>query len=239
MRVSAGNMYEWVTHVHTHHAGRCPHECAYCYVQDMDYSGKYKGPIRLVEDELNLNYGTGKKIFVEHCIDLFADGVPDENISAVIDHCKGYPRNNYVFQTKNPERMWRWMPYLPKPLTLGITIESDIYYPDLCKATNPQDRAHWATRIRRSMKSAEGDLMFISVEPVLKFRTVDFCDLLKGTQTDYVSIGADSKWHNLPEPNEVEIEYLITWLRDNGIMVYRKDNLIRLTPGYNPKGSRD
>ena len=31
---------------------------------------KYKGPLRLIEKELAVNYGTGKTIFIEHCNDL-------------------------------------------------------------------------------------------------------------------------------------------------------------------------
>jgi DNA repair photolyase len=28
-----GNMYPWVTHMHSHLRGACSHACPYCYVQ--------------------------------------------------------------------------------------------------------------------------------------------------------------------------------------------------------------
>ena len=100
-------MYDWVTHTHSHLAGKCPHECAYCYVQAManvypNMKAKYSGPARLIEEELAVDYGAGKTIFIEHMNDLFAEAVTDEMIGRIICHCNGYPENKYVFQIKNP-----------------------------------------------------------------------------------------------------------------------------------------
>ena len=59
LKKSEGNMYAWVTHTHSHLAGKCPHECVYCYVSQMakkfpNMRARYSGPIRLIEDELNV-----------------------------------------------------------------------------------------------------------------------------------------------------------------------------------------
>ncbi len=66
---------------------------------------KYRGEIRLVESEFDTNYGSGKTIFVENCNDLFAVGVPSEFVERVLGHCRAWPENTYVFQTKNPGRV--------------------------------------------------------------------------------------------------------------------------------------
>lgn len=97
-------MYPWVTHTHTHLGGECPHRCSYCYVNSFPFGRpeKYKGPLRLIEKEFSMKYGGGKTIFIEHCNDLFAEDVSRDFILAVIFHCKNWPSNAYVFQTKNP-----------------------------------------------------------------------------------------------------------------------------------------
>jgi len=67
---STGNMYSWVTDMHTHLGGDCPHACSYCYVNtgfmNTPRPKRYCGPLRLIEQEFNVNYGTGKTIFIEH-----------------------------------------------------------------------------------------------------------------------------------------------------------------------------
>jgi len=74
LRKAQGNMYSWCSHVNTHLSGECPHKCTYCYAQKgvAKLSGRYKGEPRLDESELNINYGNGKTIFIEHMNDLFA-----------------------------------------------------------------------------------------------------------------------------------------------------------------------
>lgn len=121
LKKSSGNMYPWVTHMHTHLGGECPHRCGYCYVQTNPHGvhPRYKGPVRLIEDELNVDYSrkwwdkkagvwkTEKIIFIEHMGDLFAEGTPPNFTEAIVNHCRKYPENEYVFQTKNPERAHR------------------------------------------------------------------------------------------------------------------------------------
>ena len=34
---SKGNMYDWVTHMHTHLGGECGHECSYCYLNGKGF----------------------------------------------------------------------------------------------------------------------------------------------------------------------------------------------------------
>jgi protein gp37 len=79
-------MYPWVTHTHCHLGGECPQRCSYCYVNSFPFGRpeKYKGQLRLIEKEFDVQYGIGKTIFVENCNDLFATNVPQEFINKII-----------------------------------------------------------------------------------------------------------------------------------------------------------
>ena len=108
MNETNGNMYPWCDFTHTHGRGGCPHGCTYCFTQHMRCKRFYTGPLWLKESELKENYykkGKNKVIFIEHMTDLFAEGVPDGHIEKILAHCRAYPENKYVFQTKNPKRM--------------------------------------------------------------------------------------------------------------------------------------
>src|ERR1035437_3960945 len=119
-------MYPWVTHMHSVLGGECPHHCVYCYV-DNPINGRpirYTGPICLIEKEMNVDYGSGKVIFIGHQEDLFARQVPTNIIKQVINHCKCYNTNEYVFQTKNPSRYFEINDW-PEFTILGTTIETN------------------------------------------------------------------------------------------------------------------
>jgi len=74
LQKSKGNMYPWVSNCHSHLGGECEHHCVYCYVEHSKFGRpeKYKGILRLIEEEFSVKYGSGKTIFMEHCNDLFA-----------------------------------------------------------------------------------------------------------------------------------------------------------------------
>lgn len=226
---SKGNMYPWVTHMHTHLAGKCGHECRYCYVQQMSKrfgTERYTGKPRLVHKELGVNYGKGKTIFIEHCNDLFEESVKDEWIVDILKHCCEYPDNEYVFQTKNPIRVIGFLGMMPKIRLIGCTIETNRAGISgiVSKAPTPFSRfkamAYLSNRI--------GERIFITIEPILKadMRTLaDWCQLLN---TEFVNIGADSKGTCLNEPSSRDVVKLIKYLNEYGVEIKQKRNLERL-----------
>lgn len=218
-------MYTWVTHTHTHLAGRCPHACAYCYVQAMIYKAvkaRYSGDLRLLEEEFKVNYGSGKVIFIEHCNDLFASPVPAKFISRILAHCRQYPDNKYVIQTKNPERLKEFIDQLPPKRILGTTIETDLAHHVMGKAPATPARAQAVADLRDL-----GLEVYITVEPILAF-TPAFAKMLKDANPSWVNVGADSKGHGLPEPAKTELVKLLADLKKNSIEVRQKSNLARL-----------
>lgn len=230
---SKGQMYPWVTHTHSHLAGKCPHGCSYCYVQAMtkrfpNMAERYSGPVRLIESELKVNYGSGKTIFIDHMNDLFAEAVPMETIERVIGHCNEYPGNTYVFQTKNPERYSDIgiFEQLPSGAVLGTTIESQYFYPEIMHGSpRPVSRYMGMLQVQDC-----GFKLFVTIEPVLKFDLDTLLSWICELRPDFVNIGADSKGIGLPEPSGEELHALIDALKKTGIEIRQKHNLLRLLP---------
>jgi DNA repair photolyase len=219
-------MYDWVTHMHTHLAGECPHKCSYCYVQTgpAQMSGKYKGPIRLIESELYVDYGAGKIIFIEHMNDMFAEGVPSEFIDKIFGHVCSYPSNIYVFQTKNPYRAYYgFLPAFPRNFMVGTTAETNRSVDAISKAPHPTERLEMIREF-----SSRGIKTFITIEPIVDFDLAPFVKLIRDALPSFVNIGADSKRCGLPEPNGDKVRALVAAIAGAGIEIKKKHNLERL-----------
>lgn len=215
-------MFGHVTHTHTHMGGECSHRCRYCYVGRGTYGRipKYTGPILMVEKELRVNYGEGKRIFIEHCNDLFAADVPDEMIRRVLEHCCRFPKNDYLFHTKNPGRYRAYLELMPANRTLGITAETNRPTPTVSSAPPPMERL-------TAFSQLPGPKL-VTIEPILKFDLDEFVAGIVLAKPDQVIIGADSKATGLQEPDRREILPLIAALEGAGLVVGRKTNLSRL-----------
>lgn len=225
---SHGNMYDWVTHMHTHLGGECPHQCSYCYVGRGRWgrADKYKGELRLLEHELKVDYGTGNTIFIEHMSDMFAEDVRDEWIRDIFAHCNQY-KNTYVFQTKNPNRAYEFIDYFPQKFLMGTTIETnrDI---QISKAPRPMERF---LAIRQFQFGKRADI-FITIEPIMDFDVIPLTEWIFRTRPLFVNIGADSKNSNLTEPSTEKVKELIKRLQEKNIFIRKKNNLQRLIGRY-------
>lgn len=215
VKTSRNNMYTCISDKHTHLGGKCPHECVYCYVDHIrgGRPPKYQGSLRLIERELEKRYGTGKMIFMEHCNDLFAGEVPSEWISQILAHCRQYPDNTYVFQTKNPER-YHSIKGFPPSCVFGTTIETNRDMKDVSKAPAPEQRKDAMVRLTGSK--------FVTIEPILDFDVDILSSWIAEIRPDFVNIGADSKGHHLPEPTPEKVDELIAALNMHGIEIRRK-----------------
>jgi len=232
---SQGNMYDWVTHTHSHLRGKCSHECEYCYVQALakrfpNMAKKYSGEIRLDRKELDVNYGKGNLIFVEHMNDLFADAVDDKIVYDILNHCLDFPDSDYVFQTKNPARMLDFIGAIPNGSLLGTTIESNRIHSVMGNAPSPFVRMLNMIKIGEAGEN-KGIKTFITIEPILAFDLNVFAEMIANCHPHFVNIGADSKDHGLDEPTYDEIMALYEALIDDGIEVRKKINMQRLQRG--------
>lgn len=227
LKESKGNMYPWVTHTHTHLGGECTHKCTYCYVENPRWGrpARYQGDLRLIGKEFSVNYGTGKTIFIENCNDLFANDVPHNFIIQILDHCKKYPDNTYVLQSKNPGRMISCIPLFPEKVIVGATIETNRGLGLISAAPAPAVRM---TAMEYFRMKFPGIKRFVTIEPVLDFDVDIFASWIDRMRPDFLNLGADSKGHGLPEPTFEKILALTEKLKEYGIELREKHNLGRL-----------
>jgi len=211
-------MYDWVTHMWSPITG-CPHQCEYCYVKaygNLPYKPELKTPFPAL--------GSGKTIFVGHLCDMFAEGVTALMIREVLQHCNRYSNNEFVFQSKNPQRMLNYWNFFPEQTTFGTTIETNRQelLSTISQAPPVGKRALWFGRFPPTGKK------FVTIEPILAFDLLDLLHLIKIARPCWVNIGADSKRHDLPEPTKEDVEDLIKGLSLLEIPILKKMNLERL-----------
>lgn len=214
---SKGNMYNWCNFTWNPIRGKCPHRCGYCFMKDRDV-----GPLRLDEKALADSLGSGRTIFVGSSTDMWADAVPGEQIWQVLSQCRYHDGNKYIFQTKNPSRFFQFIQEFPARTILGTTLESNREYGESIHAPPPWERA--ATFVDRHL---QGFKKMVSIEPIVAFELEVFARWIKGINPAFVSIGADSKGHNLIEPTSCELKELISAL-SSITDVKLKKNLNRL-----------
>ena len=215
-----GNMYPWVTHTWNVIKGKCPHDCPYCYMKIYPQKN-----IRFDESELQTDLGFENIIFVGSSCDMWAESISIDWIKTVIQHCESFPHNVYLFQSKNPERFFEVIDDLPITFQaiFGTTLETnrDTY----TNAPEPSERIPWMWELT-DQKYRRFKRM-ISIEPVMDFDLVQFSMGIRNIHPNFVSIGADSKGHNLQEPNKEKTLELITRLK-TFTEVKIKDNLKRI-----------
>jgi len=223
------NMYSWITKTRNFIGGECPHRCIYCYVNTLklrklpEIQKRYTGELFLIDKELSKREGKGKTIFVQDCGDLFAEAVLTKWIVKVLEHCRDYPENQYLFQTKNPKRFNDFINKFPKGSILATTIESNENYPGLSGAPSQKERSKAMCELKCFPK-------MISVEPVLDFNLDSFVEMIRKINPKFVSIGADSKGNHLTEPDSAKLRVFINELK-KFTEVRIKNNLKRLLNG--------
>ena len=219
LRPQSGNMYPFVTHTWNPIKGRCSHDCSYCYMKRFKLN-----PIRLDERELGTDLGEGNFIFVGSGTDMWARDVPIEWIVKTVNHCSKYPKNTYLFQTKNPGRYFSAFFAEINSLNnviYGTTIETNRIHYGESKAPDVFARADAMARL------SEGNRRMVTIEPIIDFSLEVLPEMIQRCKPEWVNIGADSKGHGLPEPPAEKVRALIEELQ-KFTEVKVKDNLKRL-----------
>ncbi len=213
MNKQKGNMYSFCTHTWNAIKGKCSHDCSYCYMKRF-----LQNPIRLDEKELKTDLGEKNFIFVGSSTDMFAESVDADWIGKVLDVCKKFD-NKYLFQSKNPSRFVNFEGEFPKDFIFGITLETNRGTNDVSLAPTPFERAKVFMDLNVNR--------MISIEPIMDFDLEVLVAWIRNCFPDFVSIGADSKGHSLPEPSWDKVQDLIKELK-KFTEVKVKDNLNRL-----------
>jgi len=206
-------MYEFITHTWNPIKGKCLHDCTYCYMKQI--SPNADAP-KLAEYEFNTNIGRSNFIFIGSATDMFADNIPSEWITRVLDFCKQEygttKKNAYLLQTKNPKRFLEFLNHpVAKQCIFGTTIETNRFYPEIM---------HNAPRIEERVDAMEkvakqGFATMVTAEPLMQFDLDDMLQYIQWCQPKLVNIGKNTCWDiKLPEPTNEEVKQLISGLKE-------------------------
>jgi len=178
------------------------------------------GELKLREGHLKDKLERGWVIFVGSSCDMWAKEVPMAWIAKVLNRCREFPQTTFLFQSKNPARLRAFV--FPPNTILGTTLESNRYLPHISLAPPPHNRIC-------AMRQLPAPKM-VSIEPIMDFDLDCFVKDIQDIAPEFVSIGADSKGHGLPEPSADKLLALIAALEEF-TEVRQKANLKRLTQG--------
>lgn len=119
----------------------------------------------------------------------------EEWIWKIIDRIEELPDQTFFFQTKNPEVYTEYD--FPKNVILGITLESNVYYPEISDAPPPYERCCVFNNISFPRK-------IITVEPILEFDFCIFLGWIRKINPERIYLGYDSHNNDLPEPSIIK-----------------------------------
>ena len=212
-----GNMYDWITHTWNTCKGKCPHGCHYCYMKKWGE----QPTLHFDEKELKADLGKGNFIFVGSSCDIFAKEIPEQWIIDTLAHCNKF-KNQYLFQSKNPERVWEWRHNLPSEKIIGTTIESNRRFKEMDVSPHPTNRANAMEKLSRLYKTV------VTIEPIMDFDMAVLVSLIDTCSPTWVNVGANTNHKvKLTEPSPDKIMCLLDKLR-NITEVKVKPNLKRL-----------
>jgi len=166
---------------------------------------------------------------------MWTEAVSVDWIIRVLNRCRRY-NNTYIFQSKNPARFAPLVysvdriPRFPQLTILGITLETNRSYGQGWYTPPP-----WARATAFVSERLDAFKKMVSIEPVMAFDLDVFLKWLRAIKPAFVSIGADSKGHKLPEPKPEELDMLVVALREF-TEVKLKENLARIMlKDYTPR----
>lgn len=220
-----GDMYKFIKYTWNPIKGKCLHDCSYCYMKQMNPNAY---PPRLAEYELTTDLESGSSIFIGSSTDMFADNIPSEWITRVLDYC--YQKNNdaekpntFLLQSKNPKRFLEFINHpVMKRVVFCTTIETNRFYPEIMNnAPNIEERVEAMEEIARQGRST-----MVTAEPLMQFDLDEMVYFIKRCNPKLVNIGRNSCRNIvLPEPTREEVQQLLSEL-EKFTEVNIKDNAL-------------
>ena len=210
-------MYEFVTHTWNAIKGKCPHDCCYCYMKKM--LGDKMPALHLDESELKSNLGQGNFIFVGSSTDAWAEEVPSEWITKMLDYCDKFD-NRYLFQSKNPARFLEFTNHAVfKKSVFCTSIETNRYVDGISMAPTMKERAEAMEKLHEL-----GFTTYVTAEPCMDFDLEPMEELIRQCKPAQVNIG-NNTWTQvaLPEPTPEKVKALIEELRSFSKVIVKKN----------------
>lgn len=223
-------MYAFVTHTYNPIKSRCSHECTYCYMEAINHRFKLDPELRLDDKELSASLGKNKVVFVGSSTDMWAKEVPSEWISKVYDHLLAYSENEYLLQSKNPQRFLEFgnhplMMELKDRLVLATTIETNRQ--ELVSATTKAPAIESRVAAMQALSEASYKTM-LTLEPIMDFDPEEIIRIVTNIHPFQVNIGCNSNRSvTLTEPDREKLQTLIAELKQF-TKVHIKSNASRM-----------
>ena len=224
LNIRKGDMYKFIDYTWNPIKGKCLHDCSYCYMKQISPNAN---PPRLVEYEFRTDLGNGNKIFIGSSTDMFAENIPSEWITRVLDYCyqnhNANKSNTYLLQSKNPKRFMEFINHpIMKRVVFCTTIETNRFYPEIMNnAPKIEERVEAMEEIAK-----QGFPLLVTAEPLMQFDLEEMVALIKRCNPKWVNIGKESKGAvKIPEPTTEEVQQLIAELK-SFTKVNIKDNAL-------------
>ena len=219
---SKGNMYKFITHTWNPIKGKCLHNCSYCYMKQI---APHSNPPRIAEYEFKTNLGRGNFIFIGSSTDMFADDIPSQWITRVLDYCKQQHdagrKNAFLLQSKNPKRFLEFINHpIAKRCVFATTIETNRFYPEImCNAPKIEERVEAMEELAN-----RGFTTMVTAEPLLSFDLDKMIEYIQRCHPKKLNIGRNScERITLPEPSKEEVKQLIDGLVDTSKIEIKKN----------------
>jgi len=201
----------------------CEFSCVYCWARELALTKlknaqRYSKGFRpcLNEVEFDCKFTKGDFIFVSDMGDMFGEFIPDTWIRKVLNRVNQFPDADFLFMTKNPRRYSSLLPYIPKNVVLGATIETtenEIVQVDrISNSPLPTERY-------QAMKELEWDRKLISIEPIMDFNIELFVEWIKDIDPLVIYVGYDNYGHKLREPTLEKTNSLLNNLPDTSLII--------------------
>lgn len=200
MSVKKGNMYldskkQWNVII------GCEYQCSYCIrsfqrqmkrqkhncIKCYNYEPHFH-PERL-KQPLPRTYGDE---FIWACSSGDITFAKKEWMEKILERVKELSNRTFFFQTKDPRCFYEYD--FPDNVILGITLESNRWYPSISKAPSPSIRYIDFLGLSFERK-------IITIEPIMDFSIYILAEMVKNINPIRVYIGYDTKKSNLIEPS--------------------------------------
>lgn len=141
--------------------------------------------------------------FIWACSSGDVSAFPNSWMEEILIRVREQSHKTFFFQSKNPRRFERFN--FPDNVILGVTIESNRYYPFISKAQRPDIRAWDFAHILHPRK-------FVTIEPIMDFDLDIMVSWMMIIHPERIYIGYDTRNSGLNEPSLEKTERLITEL---------------------------
>lgn len=126
-----------------------------------------------------------------------------KNLFKIFHRIEEYPDRTFFFQTKNPKFFQHYN--FPKNVILGITLETNRFYPTVSKAPKPEVRYKDFLEIEHPRK-------IVTIEPIMQFDLYPFTLMIKDIRPERVYVGYDTRKCGLIEPSLTATRRLVEYL---------------------------